>query len=57
MFNLKNKNKKKDQLQHNVTDRECGTDMRRLVEHPQAAAEAPEGYLSSQLEPPEKCGL
>ena len=49
--------RQKNQLQHNMTGRECSGNKRGLSGHPQVAAEVLEGYLSSQLVPPEKCGV
>ena len=49
--------RQKKQLEHNLTGRECGGDVRGLAGHPQMAAEILEGYLSNQLDPPEKCGV
>ena len=48
--------KQKNQFQH-MTGRECDGDLRGLAGHSQAAAEVPEGYLSSWLDPPEKYGV
>ena len=47
----------KKQLWHNLTDRESGRDAIGLADRPQEADEVLEGYLSSQLDPPEKCGV
>ena len=49
--------REKNQLQHNGTGRECVGVVRGLTGHPPEAAEVSEGYLSSQLDPPEKCRI
>ena len=49
--------RQKNQLQYNLTGRKCGGAARGLLGHPQEAAEVPEGHLSGQREPPEKCGV
>ena len=49
--------RQKNQLQHNVTGRESSGDTRGKAGYTRMAAEVLEGYLSSQLDHPQKCGL
>ena len=50
-FIKKKEKKRKESASDNMTSRECSGDIRRLVGVPQAAAEAPEGYLNGWLIP------
>ena len=49
--------RQKNQLQHNVTGRKCGGDVRRLAGLLWAAGEGQEAYFSGQGVLPEKCGV